>query len=347
MNFTFIQANIENVFVHKIGNKSANEQYHISKTGIVLTDDLIALLKQYFLSSFKSEELYHFYHDDELSLNKVYNIVNQIFESPESLYEQSVHLANYLYDQSVHPKIKSGEFYVTYFKDCILYGETLDAIGLFKSENKDIYLEVELVEQGFEMESRQGININRMDKGCIIFNTDKHKGYAISIIDSTNKGYEAHYWKDEFLKIKIIHNDFHLTNQFLNITKQFVTQQLPEDFAMSKADQINLLNRSVDYFKTHETFDKPEFETSVFGDSEVIDSFRKFDQAFRQEKEVELSDHFGISTEAVKKQARVFKSVLKLDKNFHIYIHGNRELIEQGIDESGRKYYKIYYEKEA
>ena len=49
---------------------------------------------------------------------------------------------------------------------------------------------------------------------------------------------------------------------------------------------------------------------------------------------------------AVKKQARVFKSVLKLDKNFHIYIHGNRDLIEQGTDERGRKYYNIYYEEE-
>jgi hypothetical protein len=48
----------------------------------------------------------------------------------------------------------------------------------------------------------------------------------------------------------------------------------------------------------------------------------------------------------VKKQARVFKNILKLDKNFDIYIHGNRELIEKGIDENGRKYYKIYYEEE-
>ena len=58
-------------------------------------------------------------------------------------------------------------------------------------------------------------------------------------------------------------------------------------------------------------------------------------------------DNFEISAQAVKQQARAFKSVLKLDKNFHIYIHGNREMIEQGIDENGRKYYKIYYEHKA
>ena len=49
----------------------------------------------------------------------------------------------------------------------------------------------------------------------------------------------------------------------------------------------------------------------------------------------------------MKKQSRAFKSVLKLDKNFHIYIHGDRELIEQGGDKDGRKFYKIYYEDEA
>ena len=39
--------------------------------------------------------------------------------------------------------------------------------------------------------------------------------------------------------------------------------------------------------------------------------------------------------------------VIKLDKNFHLYVHGSRELIEQGIDEEGRKFYKIYYTEES
>ena len=61
---------------------------------------------------------------------------------------------------------------------------------------------------------------------------------------------------------------------------------------------------------------------------------------------LDLDDRFTISADAVKKQARVFKSVLKLDKNFHIYIHGDRNKIERGVDEAGRKFYKIYYEQE-
>jgi len=54
-----------------------------------------------------------------------------------------------------------------------------------------------------------------------------------------------------------------------------------------------------------------------------------------------------ISESAVKKQARSIKSIIKLDKNFHIYVHGHRKLIEQGVDEQGRKFYKISYNEES
>ena len=186
-----------------------------------------------------------------------------------------------------------------------------------------------------------------MDKGCIILNTDQESGFRVLIIDSSNKSAEAQYWKDDFLKVKTVANEFHQTNQFLGIAKNFVTKQLSEEFEVTKADQIDLLNRSVEYFKTHEAFNQNQFEKEVFKDSEIINSFRNFDNNYRQENEIELTDSFDISPQAVKKQARIFKSVLKLDENFHIYIHGNKDLIEQGVDKDGRKYYKIYYEEES
>ena len=71
---------------------------------------------------------------------------------------------------------------------------------------------------------------------------------------------------------------------------------------------------------------------------------------FRIDQTVDLGrkkSFMHISAPAVKKQAKIFKSVLKLDKNFHIYIHGNREMIEQGVEKDGRKFYKIYFEKEV
>ena len=41
----------------------------------------------------------------------------------------------------------------------------------------------------------------------------------------------------------------------------------------------------------------------------------------------------------------MIKSVIKLDKNFSLYIHANRQLIEQGEDDKGT-FYKIYYKEQ-
>jgi hypothetical protein len=130
------------------------------------------------------------------------------------------------------------------------------------------------------------------------------------------------------------------------MTKNFITEQLPKDYEIPKADQIDLLNRSVQFFKDNTEFDRDRFAQEVFQTEEVMGSFQRFGERFQEDRAVELQDNFAISADAVKKQARVFKSVLKLDKNFHIYIHGDRNKIEQGVDDSGRKYYKIYYEQE-
>ena len=107
------------------------------------------------------------------------------------------------------------------------------------------------------------------------------------------------------------------------------------------------VNRSVQYFKSHAEFDREEFTQEVFAQEGAIKSFNKYSDRFQSENNVELADNFEISAHAVKRQARIFKSVLKLDKNFHIYIHGDRNRIEQGVDEAGRKFYKIYYDQES
>lgn len=116
------------------------------------------------------------------------------------------------------------------------------------------------------------------------------------------------------------------TNQVLSITKNYVANQLPDEFEITKADQIDLLNRSVEYFKGHETFNQKEFGSEVLIENSIIKSYRKFEDQYKENNEIELADSFDISPQAVKKQARIFKSVLKLDKNFHIYIHVSRHV---------------------
>ncbi|CAM1357169.1 nucleoid-associated protein [Tenacibaculum halocynthiae] len=330
--------------IHFIGNKNNGD-------GVSLSDSLTDFkkindsLNHLIINSFKFDELFKFEFSTNLDLNPVYRFIESTFDNPNNFIEQSKNIGRYLYDKSTHPQIKGGELCIAYFENCTLNNEIVDCIGFFKSENKDTFLEVDKIHNGFEIDSKKGININKLDKGCLIFNIQKEDGYVVSIVDNTNR-LNAQYWKNDFLSIQSLKNDFHQTNQFLGITKQFLTKHIQEDFEISKADQIDFLNRSVDYFKTHQSFDKKDFEEKVFRDDNLIESFDNYNQSFQKENDLDISNTFEISTQAVKKQAKAFKRVLKLDKNFHIYIHGNRDLIEKGIDEKGRKFYKIFYEDE-
>lgn len=337
--------NMDKLIVHFVGNKNNGDGVRFSseETNFQNVEEHFNLLVN---NSFNFEELYSFHFLPKVELNPVYQFVKSIFEDKSSFIDQTQNCSRILYDKSNHPKIKSGELQVAYFTGCAINGKTVDAVGFFKSENKETFLKVLTSKVGFDLESEKGIAVRKLDKGCLIFNTKAKDGYLVSVVDNTNRGEEAQYWKEEFLGVQPIANEYHQTNKFLGIAKNFVTKQLDEEFEVSKADKIDLLNRSVEYFKTHETFDKKEFEEEVFQDSGIIKSFRNFDNSYRQENEIEITDSFDISPQAVKKQARVFKSVLKLDKNFHIYIHGNREMIEQGVEKDGRKYYKIYYNEE-
>ena len=338
---------IKSIFLHVVGNKLNAEGVSKSIKELVITDDLKIVLTSYFLSPFKSTEYFNFYHDNDLNLNEVFVYASRIFDDPDCLHEQSVNLAKHLYEQSTHPKIKGGEFYTVYFKDCIVDGITCDAVGLFKSEKKDTFLKVYPSGDGFEIESEKGVNINKLDKGCLIFNIEKENGYVVAVVDSVSRGTEAQYWVDDFLHVRPRKDEYHQTKNLLTLCKNFIVKELPQHFEVSKADQVDYLNKSVQFFKERDNFEIQDFANEVMEQPEIIDSFNRFRQEFQQEQELEIPDQFTISGSAVKRQARVFKSVIKLDKNFHIYVHGNRQLIEQGVDENGRKFYKIYYDEES
>jgi hypothetical protein len=333
--------------IHQVGNKLNEEGYALSEKSLPpLTEELQAVLTNYFLSAFKEPEYYSFWHESELGLNACHSFTKAIFEDAGSFVEKSQQLAKHLYECSTHPKIKGGDVYIALLEGNGPEGEPLQALAIFKTESKDTFLQVSNEGEYFALRSNEGQNINRADKGCIIFNSHAAEGYKVCVVDNLNKGSEAQYWKDDFLKLISFVDEYHQTREFLGIAKHYVTDCFAKEFDVSKTDQIDLLNRSIAYFKTHPSFEKEEFETEVLHHPEMINSFREFDDQYRKQNNIELEDSFDISKQAVRKQARVFKSVLKLDKNFHIYIHGNREMIEKGVDEQGRKYYKIYYEQE-
>ena len=340
----FKLGNLDKLIVHFIGNKSKDEGVKFSNI-LTPSKDIESYIINLATNSFKQKELYSFYFVPNIELNAMFQFVTLSFEDINIFIEQSQNVARYLYDKSIHPQIKNGELCISYFKDCEFNGENVDCLALFKSENKETILKVDNQTEGIRLKEEKGININKLDKGCLIFNTDKDNGYVVAVVDNTNKGSEAHYWIDDFLHVKQRHDEYYNTQNLLMLTKNFV-EKLPKEFeGVTEVDKADLIHKTAKFFKEKDSFDMEEFTNEVIEQPDVINSFNQFRDNYQKERDIEIIDNFTISDAAVKKQARSLKSVIKLDKNFHIYIHGDRNMIENGEDNKG-KFYKVYYNKE-
>ncbi|HVD97783.1 MAG TPA: nucleoid-associated protein [Cytophagaceae bacterium] len=339
---------VNNLVVHYIGNKHDEEGMILAKSALSIEDNAVeSLLMKYLLSPFKKNEFYHLTNEGDLNLNPIYSVASKIFADPGAFFLQSVNVAKHLYEQSTHPMVKGGELYMIYLQGCIVNDEPADAIGIFKSETKEIYLKVAATADNFEISSDQGININKLDKGCLIFNLDEEKGYRVCSVDVTNKGEEARYWKNDFLNLRAREDSFYHTQNYMQLCKDFIDEKLKEEFEISKTDEIDLLNRSANFFKEREEFNLNDFKQEVIQQPEVIDAFRQYKESYQQDHDVVIADEFNISHNAVKNSSRIFKSILKLDKNFSIYIHGKKEYITKGYDEEkGMNFYQFFYREE-
>lgn len=132
-------------------------------------------------------------------MNEIYNYVKHIFDNSDQFYEQSVNIAKHLYEVSVHPNIKAGELCIVYLQNCIIDDNVTDAVGIYKSESKDYYLQVNSTENGYDIECQQGINPKKLDKGCLIFNSSD-SNYKVCVVDKNVN--DAMYWKKLFLMIE-------------------------------------------------------------------------------------------------------------------------------------------------
>lgn len=335
---------LSKVIVHRVGNKINQESLLLSQEELELSEDMKELIANFFFKSFKSEEMFHFYSDTYLSNNVVYGAVAEIFEDKTKLLWESETIAKHLYEIVENPRIPSGDFFILYFEgEDEGFGDG-EKIGFIKMEKKEPFLKISPVDESFDIERDFGFGLTKLDKAALIYNRNKEDGFVVSAVDN-NKNGDMYYWFEDFLKIKQREDSYFQTQETLAVYKDYITTQLPQEFEVTKADQADFLNKSINYFKDKEEFKFDDFAKEVLQDEHVIESFANFKSDYETDMQVSLEEDFPINEAAVKKQSRHFKSVIKLDKNFHIYIHGDRKRIEQGEDEKG-KYYRLYYDDE-
>ncbi|MBP5365134.1 MAG: nucleoid-associated protein [Bacteroidales bacterium] len=352
----YANAQITRLIVHKIGCKAEGEELHLSKGQLDVGEyeSMSDVLKPYFFKPFKSDQYFNFSdrgEDNGLDMNMVYTQVAAVFDDPATFYEQSVNIAELLFDCSNHPKIKGGELYLAYFAGCVVDGQICDAVGIFKSENKEMFLKVYLSENDrIELGAQEGVSIRKLDKGCIVFNIEREEGFRVVAVDNINRGQEAQFWMEDFLGLKPREDSHFFTDNYMQMCKGFVRDVFNDEHQITRPEQIDLMNKSLDFFQKNKVFSEEAFNANVMSDPQVIQAFDEYKQQYQTDSRFtqQIPSEFEISADAVKGEKKHFKSVIKLDKNFHVYVHGGRYYMEKGYDrERDMNYYKLFYKSES
>jgi len=341
---------IENLSIHRVGNKSRNEALFLSEQPYGLNDEIMPLLKEYFFKPFrdKEENYFQFAHEVDLEYNDIYNFATEVFNNPSEIHNVSKKITKHLFEQSNHPHIKNGEVYVTYFTNVSIDNNVVDAIGVFKSEIKTDFLQFEEKESNLEMILQQGINLNKLDKGCIIFNHKKEEGYKILTVDSNR--YDARYWLEHFLSVDAFQDENFMTKKYLKFCQDFAKEVvLP---AEDKQQEVLFMNRAINHFAKNDSFEETNFLNEVMENPEFIPEFKNYKVDKGEKYSIEDVTNFPIANNAVSDIRKKIKNTIILDTNVQIkldFVNSDsaEKFVEKGWDEEKQMYYYlVYFNKE-
>jgi hypothetical protein len=326
-------AHIENLSIHRVGNKSRNEAIFLSDNPYGLNDEIMPLLKEYFFKPFreKEENYFQFAHEVDLEYNEMYTFAAAVFNNPSEIHNVSKKITKHLFEQSNHPHIKNGEVY-----------------GVFKSEVQTDFLQFEEKESNLEMILQQGINLNKLDKGCIIFNYKKEEGYKILTVDSNR--YDARYWLEHFLAVDAFQDENFMTKKYLKFCQEFAKEVvLP---AEDKQQEVLFMNRAINHFAKNDAFEETAFLNEVMQNPEFIPEFKNYKVDKGAKYSIEDVSSFPIANAAVTDVRRTLKNTIQLDTNIQIKLdfinpESAEKFVEKGWDEEKQMYYYlVYFNKE-
>ena len=343
-------ATIESISIHKVGNKSRNEPIFLSDEPYKLSDEIVPLIKEFFLKPFreKEENYFQFAHEIDLEYNEVYLQTTRLFDNPSKTHEVSSVITSYLYEQSGHPHIKNGEVYVVHFTNVSIDNNVVDAIGIFKSEIKSDFIELEENGSHLDMIIKQGISLEKLDKGALIFNYKKEEGYKILSIDSNR--YDARYWLEHFLSVDAFHDENFHTKSYLKFAQSFAKEVVAP--AEDKKEEVMFMNKAINHFAKNDQFEETAFLNEVLENPDLIAEFKNYKVDKGEKYSIEDLTTFPISNTAVNDARKKFKNLIELDTNITIKLDFvNQEsadkFLEKGWDEERQMYYYLcYFNKE-
>ena len=343
-------AQIESLSLHRVGNKSRNESIFLSERPYALNDEISVLLKEYFFKPFREKEENYFklWHEVDVEFNEIYKAANTLFQDPSQAHSISKQITTHLFEQSNHPHIKNGEVYVTLFSNVLVDNQKVNALGIFKSELKHDFLEFEEQSKNLEILVRQGININKLDKGCLVLDLEKENGYKVLSMDSNR--YDTKYWLENFLGVEPLTDENFYTKNYLKFCQGFAKDVvLP---AEDKQQEVLFMNRAVNHFAKNDAFEESSFLNEVMDNPELIPEFKHYKVEKGPKYSIEDVSNFDIANKAVSDARKKIKNVISLDTNIQIKMdfinpESAEKFVEKGWDEERQMYYYlVYFNKE-
>ena len=327
----FSQAKINKFIVHHVGSSFGNEgiQYAYKFSNVKEEEDIFSHIL--FSSFVKEKQLYRINgerNDDFLILKDSYYRNIEINDSHD--------IASQFYQKlTENPGINSGFLVIADISDIIITGEVVKgfAIAFVNSASYGVKLDVEKITDvnSFTEFPTACLFLSTEEKLCVVQNSGKNKRLKTSFF--------------EFLNILEYEDSYKYTKDRLDNILKFNNEVYNEGNAIDALSQADLKAKIAKYFSSNDDFIQEDFENEVLESQDIIEAYQDFVE--KNNVNTKLSNEFEISEDAFKAKKKYFKSILKLDKNFHVYIHGNRDNIERGYDEKkGLHFYKLYFNHE-
>jgi hypothetical protein len=160
-----------------------------------------------------------FDHEVNIELNPVRKLLLDYFRGVSNFHEMTVGVMKVL--AASEKNISEGEVYMTAFDQIIYDQKPCQAVGIFKIDGKQSFIESSLMDDQLALTLTKGIGIKDLNKGALII-LDQNE----MILKVFQNHPDIKYWRHQFLMIRPLENEFYQTKNTLNLCKDFALKGL-------------------------------------------------------------------------------------------------------------------------
>jgi hypothetical protein len=229
-------------------------------------------------------------------------------------------------------------------------GEFVQGLCILKSESVVPFLSISTKDGDLQISTEQGINPDKIDKGCLILDYWSKKGYYVLTFDRT--GTDSRFWVRDFLGVEAVPDAAFLTNAYAKMAVEFLEEEAKPEDDTPPWETCNAARGALEYFEEREKFDLEEFEQEVLKTPEAKTKFHEQRARLEEEQGQPLETSFEISKKDVTKAKKRINAVLKLDTGVEIHVKSNLSaehdpVLERGYDDKkGMKFIKVFFNKD-